>query len=203
MKIVGCILAGGRSSRFGSDKALAVIGGKTLLEHAIERLGRQVTQLAINTNSDDPAFAATGLRLLKDATPDFRGPLAGILAALEWASIMGTDAVVTAAVDTPMFPADLVGRLSSSGGERIVIAESATGLHPTFGLWPIAPRAALSTWLDSSRSLRVTDFLTAQGFTKIWFENNSGLDPFHNINTPNDTGVVDAFTGSNRGAERE
>jgi molybdenum cofactor guanylyltransferase len=198
MRIVGCILAGGRSTRFGSDKALAVVSGKTLLEHCIERLRPQVTELAVNTNSNDPAFAETGLSLLKDATPDFRGPLAGVLAALEWASIMGTDAVITAAVDTPLFPANLVARLSSAGGDKIAIAESQTGLHPTFGLWPISTKFALSTWLDSSQSLKVTDFLDAQTFQKIWFGATGTLDPFHNINTPNDTVASRALTGSNR-----
>jgi molybdenum cofactor guanylyltransferase len=203
MKIVGCILAGGRSSRFGSDKALAVVGGKTLLDHVIGRLGPQVSALAVNTNSDDPVYAETGLPLVKDATQDFRGPLAGILASLEWASTVEAEAVVTAAVDTPLFPHDLVKRLSEPGKDRIAIAESQTGLHPTFGFWPVCVQAALSIWLDSDQSLRVNDFLAAQGFDKILFDAHSARDPFHNINSSSDAVIVEAITGSIRDAKRE
>jgi molybdenum cofactor guanylyltransferase len=198
MTIAGCILAGGRSTRFGSDKALAVIGGKSLLDHAIARLAPQVAALAINTNSNDPAFTNFGLPLIRDATPDFRGPLAGVLAALEWALKMEAGAVVTVAVDTPHFPADLVGRLTETGSDRIAVAESATGLHPTFGLWPIATRTALSIWLDTNRSLRMSDFLDAQGFNRVWFDAVSAIDPFHNINSLDQAVASEAFTGSNR-----
>jgi molybdenum cofactor guanylyltransferase len=202
MKIIGCILAGGRSTRFGSDKALAVVGGKTLLERAIAGLSPQVTQLAVNTNSQDPAFAKTGLSILKDATPDFLGPLAGILAAAEWASKAGADAVVTTAIDTPLFPDDLVERLHEAGKEKIVIAQSASGLHPTFGLWPTGIKAPLATWLNTRQSLRVTDFLAAQGFCKVLFETKGTLDPFYNINSRGDAGIVEAVTGDIRANER-
>jgi molybdenum cofactor guanylyltransferase len=202
MKIAGVILAGGRSSRFGSDKALAVVGGKSLLEHSIARLKPQVSGLAVNTNSHDPAFAEKGLPLIRDATLDFRGPLAGILAALEWAESAGSDAVVTVAVDTPLFPLDLVERLREADGEKIAIAESGSGLHPTFGLWPVGTKAALSTWLETRQSLRVTDFLAAQGFCKVRFETKGSLDPFYNINSPDDTGIVKALTGNIRASER-
>jgi molybdenum cofactor guanylyltransferase len=203
MKILGCILAGGRSTRFGSDKALAVVGGKALLDHAIARLAPQVTQLAVNTNSQDPAFAKTGLPVLRDATADFLGPLAGILAAVEWAGAAGADAVVTAAVDTPLFPDDLVERLHEAGMGRIAIAESPSGLHPTFGLWPISVRAPLSTWLDTRQSLRLTDFLAAQGFGKVRFEMKGSLDPFYNVNSRGDAGIVEALTGDIRNSQRE
>jgi molybdenum cofactor guanylyltransferase len=202
MNIAGCILAGGRSSRFGSDKALAVVGGNTLLEHAIARLALQVTQLAVNTNSEDPAFAEAGLLILKDAAPDFRGPLAGILAAVEWAGAAGADAVATAAVDTPLFPHDLVERLSEAGKGKIAIAESLSGLHPTFGLWPVSIKAPLSTWLDTRQSLRVTDFLAAQGFGKVWFETKGSLDPFYNINTRDEAVTAEAAIGHIRSTKR-
>jgi molybdenum cofactor guanylyltransferase len=191
MRIAGCILAGGRSSRFGSDKALAIIAGKTLLDHAILRLAPQVTIIAINTNSTDAAFAQTGLPRIADATPDFRGPLAGILAALTWAQSIKADAVVTVAVDTPLFPVDLVAKLSGSA-TTTAVAESASGLHPTCGLWPVDIEPALSDWLATGKSLRVTDFLNAQSFAKIWFEAENGLDPFFNVNFDSDAAIVEA-----------
>jgi molybdenum cofactor guanylyltransferase len=191
MKIAGCILAGGRSTRFGSDKALAILGGKTLLDHAIARLTPQIAELAINTNSTDAAFAQTGLPLISDATPDFRGPLAGILAALTWARSVKADAVVTVAVDTPLFPVDLAARLTGSA-KTIAVAESASGLHPTCALWPVDIEPALSDGLATGKSLRVTDFLSAQSFEKIWFDAEDSLDPFFNVNFEGDAAIVEA-----------
>jgi molybdenum cofactor guanylyltransferase len=191
MKIAGCILAGGRSSRFGSDKALAIMGGKRLLDHAIKRLSPQVADIAINTNSTDAAFAQTGLPLIVDATPDFRGPLAGISAALTWARSVKADALVTVAVDTPLFPVDLAARLSG-GVTKIAVAESASGLHPTCGLWPVVAETALSDWLAAGKSLRVTDFLDVQSFEKIWFDAETGLDPFFNVNFEGDAAMAEA-----------
>lgn len=195
MNIAGCILAGGRSSRFGSDKALALLAGKTLVEHTIARLAPQVSTLAINTNSADPAFAGLGVQLIADATPDFRGPLAGILAALQWARSIKADAVVTVAADTPLFPLDLVERLGARNAGGIAAAESATGLHPACALWPIALEPALGGWMSSGESLRVTDFLQAQGFERVRFDGNDGLDPFFNINFESDRELAEAHLG--------
>ena len=162
-----------------------------LLEHAIARLSPQVSDLAVNTNSTDAAFARTGLALIADATPDFRGPLAGILAALTWARSIKAAAVVTVAVDTPLIPLDLVARFKG-GADTIAVAQSASGLHPTCALWPLNVETALSDWLSAGQSLRVTDFLTAQPVAKIWFDAENGLDPFFNVNFEGDTAIVEA-----------
>jgi molybdenum cofactor guanylyltransferase len=190
MKIAGCILAGGRSSRFGSDKALVTLGGKTLLEHAIERLRPQVSRMVINSNSNADEYRIAGLPIVGDFTQDFDGPLAGVYACLHWAGLNGVEALVTIAVDTPLFPLDLVARLLSANETGIVVAESPAGLHPTFALWPVSLEPALQIWLSSGQSRRMTDFFARQTFKKVSFEANGGLDPFFNINTPQDLRIV-------------
>jgi hypothetical protein len=106
---VAVILAGGQGRRIGGRKAFVALGGRPLVAHAIDRLGPQVSRLALNA-SPDPAFDVFGLPVLPDTLPD-HGPLAGILAAMDWAESEGQAQVVTVAVDTPFLPSDLVARL--------------------------------------------------------------------------------------------
>ena len=109
MRIFGVILAGGTGRRMGgTDKALLRLGGRTLLSRAIERLEPQVEQLALSANGEAARFGGA-LPVLPDAGG--AGPLAGVLAALDWAAPLGATAVVSVAVDTPFFPGDLVPQL--------------------------------------------------------------------------------------------
>jgi molybdenum cofactor guanylyltransferase len=190
MKIIGWILAGGRSSRFGSDKALVMWQGKTLLSRAIERLRPQVDEVVINTNSDAPEYWAHGLAVVPDHTNGFEGPLAGVLAGLEWAGEHGASHLATAAVDTPQFPEDFVAFFLKRAGTKVISAQSATGLHPTFALWPVAAGPALASWLATGQSRRMTDFLRSQSFETALFANEGPLDPFFNINTPEDLAAL-------------
>ena len=190
MKVTGCILAGGRSSRFGSDKALVVWHGKTLLAHAAERLRPQVDTIIINTNSDAPQYREPGHALVPDQTKSFEGPLAGVLACLEWAARNGADQLATAAVDTPLFPENLVAAFKKGAGKKIIAAQSATGLHPTFALWPVSAGPALVSWLSSGQNRSMTDFLKSQSFEIMMFADSGPLDPFFNINTPEDLALL-------------
>ncbi len=191
MKICGCILAGGRSSRFGSDKALALLGGETLLDRAIRRLAPQVEAMVINTNSTAPKFRKYGLPVIADRDGSQLGPLAGILAGLEWARLQHMQAMVTAAVDTPLFPADLVLQLKSRFSEKITVAASETGLHPTFALWSIGLLSRLDEWMRQGGSLKVTDFLASQSFDQVFFAaGENAPDPFFNANTPEQMQVL-------------
>ncbi len=185
MKICGCILAGGRSSRFGSDKALALLGGETLLDRAIRRLAPQVDAIAINTNSTALEFKKHGLPVIADRDGSQLGPLAGILAGLEWTRAQDAKAMVTVAVDTPHFPTDLVLKLKSGFSGKITVAASESGVHPTFALWPSHMLPQLDEWMRLGRSLRVTDFLASQSFDQVFFATaQNALDPFFNVNTP-------------------
>ena len=185
------ILAGGRGTRMdGADKALLPLAGRPMIAHLIDRLAPQCAPLGINAGGDAGRFAFTGLPVLSDSVAGQPGPLAGILAALDWAAASGADAVVTAAVDTPFPPADLVDRLRQAAGPTgLAIAASPdnTGRmrrHPTFGLWPVRLRDPLRAALKAGER-KVVLWAEAQGATVAEFA-ATPFDPFFNINTPED-----------------
>lgn len=164
----------------GADKALIRFGGETLLAQAIARLHPQVEELAISYNGAD---LTTDFAVLKDAAA--LGPLAGILAAMDWAK--GADAVVSVAVDTPHFPCDLVPRLHLAGDGALAVARAGR-VHPTFGLWPLSLHGALAEFLASGTNPKVMDFCTAQGAVMADFPDESA---FANINTPQDLAALE------------
>src|SRR5437899_2503797 len=126
MNIVGLLLAGGLSRRMGvGDKALRPLGERTLLDHVIDRMRPQVAALVLNANGDPARFAGFGLPVVADSVPDFAGPLAGILAGLDWAAANRPDCrlVASVATDAPFLPASLVTRLA--GGMQAEAAELA------------------------------------------------------------------------------
>ncbi|MHB2265174.1 molybdenum cofactor guanylyltransferase MobA [Aliihoeflea sp. PC F10.4] len=183
MSIAGVILAGGRSSRMeGPDKAFVEIDGVSLLQRAIARLAPQVTAIAINANTP---ITGQSLPVLPDATSTFDGPLAGVLAGMNWAKANGCERLATIAVDTPFFPANLVERLADNASSGIVVAKSGGRHHPVFALWPLAALEPLETFLAGGDTRRVMTFLENYGYVSVDFEDNP-FDPFFNINTPQD-----------------
>lgn len=114
-KPLGVILAGGRATRMGGgDKGLLPLGEGRLIDHVLERLGGQVSGIALNANGDPARFSDLGLPVIPDTLPDYPGPLAGVLAGLDWAAEAGTETIVTVAADTPFFPRDLVATLDAA-----------------------------------------------------------------------------------------
>lgn len=188
---VGVILAGGRASRMGGgDKALLELGESTLLDHVIARLRPQCAALAINANGDPARFARFGLPVIADTIGGLPGPLAGILAGMEWAAAHGGDSVVSAAGDTPFLPGDLAERLRDAGGGGLALAASFDGegvqrIHPTFGLWPVALRADLRASLERGER-KVATWAQNHGAAIVTFPAGKGADPFFNVNTPGD-----------------
>lgn len=190
------ILAGGRATRMaGRDKPLLPLGGRPLLAHILDRLRPQAGALALNANGDPARFAEFRLPVLADSLPDRPGPLAGVLAAMDWAASIGADHVLTVAGDSPWPPADLAARLAAGRGPQgLAIAASAGPQqggpprdHPTFGLWPVALRPALARALAADRR-RMRDFTQAhQAGLVLW-----AGDPFANINTPEDLARAEA-----------
>ena len=154
---LGVILAGGQATRMGGgDKGLLTLGRHSLLDHVIDRLSPQVAGVALNANGEPDRFARFGLPVLADSITGYAGPLAGVLAGLDWAAEQGVDTIVTAAADTPFFPGDLVPQLllASEGQENpLVLAATpdpkrGRARHPTFGLWPVCLRNDLRAALQ-------------------------------------------------------
>ena len=184
---LGVILAGGQATRMGGgDKALLELGDGTLLDQVIDRLEPQVTGLALNANGDPDRLARFGLPVLADSLEGFLGPLAGVLAGLDWAADEGAEAVVTVAADTPFFPRDLVQRLTAAAaGQKVplVLAATPDGRHPTFGLWPVTLRDDLRASLNAGLR-KVVQWTDAHDGREALFD---GADnPFFNVNTPED-----------------
>jgi molybdopterin-guanine dinucleotide biosynthesis protein A len=189
--VVGVLLAGGRSERMGGeDKSLIALGGKPLIAHAAARLRPQVDRLVVNANGDAARFAFLELPVVPDADGGTSGPLAGILAGIDWTLANAPDVswIATVAVDTPFIPFDLVATFlaASSDAGTIRLAASNGRLHQVIGLWPAALRNNLAAWLQSGRSNAVRDFLATQPHTAVDFDTRAGLEPFFNINTPED-----------------
>ncbi len=190
---LGVILAGGLARRMGGgDKGLLRLGGHTILARVVERLEPQVAGLAINANGDAERFAAFNLPVIADSIDGFVGPLAGVLAGLDWAVERGADSIVTAAADTPFFPSDLVPQLQLAGegmDHPLVLAatpDAAKGQvrHPTFGLWPVALRDDLRAALEGG--LRKVVLWTDQHGGREAVFPVGRIDPFFNVNTPED-----------------
>src|SRR5437764_5501698 len=141
-KPLGVVLAGGLARRMGGgDKARLRIGGRTILERVLARLKPQCAALILNANGDPARFADTGLAVVPDSVPDFAGPLAGILAGLDWAAAHAPQIVDIASVpgDCPFLPADLVARLEAArtaAGTPLACARSGEWRHPVAALWP-------------------------------------------------------------------
>lgn len=198
----GIILAGGKSSRMGGgDKCLLPLAGRPILAHVIERLKPQVAELIISANGDPARFSAFGLPVVVDRLGFYAGPLAGILAGLEWARTNRPESrfAITAASDTPFLPADLVDRLCSASGEgapNLAVARSAGGMHPVFGLWPVTLAPDLEASLKSGKR-KVSDWVRQHQAREVMFtplEIGSGtIDPFFNINRADDLAAAEAF----------
>lgn len=188
------ILAGGRATRMGGgDKGLLRLGNATLLAQVLERTLPQVAGAAINANGDPTRFQGFGLPVLADPIEGFVGPLAGVLAGLDWAAQQGAETVVSVAADTPFLPCDLTARLMlAAEGMAMPLALAATpdGRHPTFGLWPVALREDLRTALTGGLR-KVVQWTDAHGAATAMFPVEG--DPFFNINTPEDLAQAQAI----------
>ncbi|MXN67400.1 molybdenum cofactor guanylyltransferase MobA [Stappia sp. GBMRC 2046] len=200
--VAGCVLAGGLARRMGGgDKTLKKLSGRPMLAHVIERLSPQVRCVMLNANGDPARFSDFGLPVAADPIEGFAGPLAGVLAGLEWAKANEPDAefVVSVAGDTPFFPEDLVARLLSSGlspGE-IVLARSDEGTHPVFGLWPVSVASDLRDFLENGDTRKVLAFVDRHPNRSAHFEaarsDAATFDPFFNINTPEELETAEAL----------
>jgi molybdenum cofactor guanylyltransferase len=188
---LGLILAGGLARRMGGgDKAFIRIGGTTILARALERVGPQCAGLIINANGDPARFAQTGLPVVPDSVAEFPGPLAGILAGLDWAAERRPEIKWVASVpgDCPFLPRDLVPRLHqvrADAGLPLACARSGEWRHPVIGLWRVALRHDLRTALVED-GLRKIEVWTARYGVAVADWPAEPVDPFFNVNTPED-----------------
>jgi len=185
------ILAGGLSRRMGgNDKALLFLAGRTLLEHATERLAPQCVGVILSANGDPSRFKGMQLPVVADSLADHPGPLAGILAALDWAATHRPDiaAVLSVPADTPFMPKDLVKRLHEACRESrkpIACAASGSQTHFAVGLWPVSLRHDLRHSLVENGVRSIRDWISRHDHAETSWP-VAPIDPFFNINTPED-----------------
>ncbi|TPM26315.1 molybdenum cofactor guanylyltransferase MobA [Mesorhizobium sp. B2-2-2] len=188
---LGVVLAGGLGRRMGGgDKPTRVIGGRTMLEHVIERLGPQCDGLVLNANGDPVRFARFGLPVVADTIEGYPGPLAGMLAALDWTADNRPDVewVVSAAGDCPFLPRDLVARLQRARmteGADLAVASSGGQAHPVIGLWKVALRDELRHALTNEGLRKIDRWTTRYGLATVSWPAEP-VDPFFNANTVDD-----------------
>lgn len=194
--VIGLILAGGLARRMGGgDKPMRMIGGKTLLARVIDRLAPQCDHLVLNANGDPRRFAATHLPVVADSIEGFAGPLAGILAGLDFVASRYPKAefMVSAAGDCPFLPRDLVSRLvAARGAETAEIAVAASGdeTHHTIALWPVKLREALRHAL-TQENIRAVHRFTARHRLALVAWPATPFDPFFNANTEADLAIAE------------
>ena len=177
-----------------------------MLARVVERLAPQVDRIVLNANGDPVRLSAFKLPVIADPIPGFAGPLAGILAGLRWAQSERPDsgAMVSVAADTPFFPADLVEKLAEASAGRadtIALAASAEGTHPVFGLWPLALADDLDDFLRSGRSGKILAFVDLHRRVDVHFDpirlpGGRSVDPFFNVNTPEDAAEAEAIAAA-------
>jgi len=186
------ILAGGLSSRMGGgDKCLLSLGKHTLLQQVIDRLRPQVGAMVLNANGDASRFASYGLPVVADGIEGYAGPLAGVLAGMDWAAQQGAEHIVSVAADTPFFPLDLAAQLQAGRGSAAVALAASLDpkrgqvRQPTFGLWPVALRDDLRRELQNGLR-KVVIWTEKHGGSEVLFDHDQGQEPFFNVNTPED-----------------
>ncbi|MDB0060069.1 molybdenum cofactor guanylyltransferase MobA [Planktomarina sp.] len=197
---VGVILAGGLASRMGGgDKGLLNLGNGYVLDHVLYRLRPQVGKIALNVNGCPKRFSMFDLPIIPDSMSGYLGPLAGVLAGLDWAAEKGAEQIITVAADTPFFADDLTHALSEACQiQKMPIALAATQgtagrvfRHPTFGLWPVSLRHDLRAALELGMR-KVIVWAEKHGTAEAMFATDL-FDPFFNINTPEDLKKAEAM----------
>jgi molybdenum cofactor guanylyltransferase len=195
---LGLVLAGGLARRMGGgDKARIKIAGKTILERVLACVGPQCTGIIMNANGDPSRFADTGLPVVADSVPDFAGPLAGILAGLDWAAANTPERewLLSVPGDCPFLPNDLAERLHRvrrDAGTPLACARSGEWRHPVVGLWPVALRQDLRHALVDE-GLHKIEIWTAKHGVAIADWPAEPIDPFFNVNTPEDAARAEAL----------
>lgn len=190
-RVMGLVLAGGRSQRMGREKALTPLAGRPLLAHVLDRFTPQVASVVINAQGDATRFDAFRLPVLPDEIAD-AGPLAGIAVGLQAAQARGYAFVASCPSDAPFLPANLVSRLAAGiGGQRIAMASGPDGLEPLFALWRSTALAGVEAALAHKR-LAVREVAAELGLAIVPFDPGPPPGCFANLNTPEELAAAEA-----------
>jgi molybdenum cofactor guanylyltransferase len=174
------VLAGGAARRMGgTDKPLLDLAGKRIIERIVAVLGAH--HIAISANGDPARFAGLRLPVLSDGVFAGEGPLAGVLAGLDWAAGLGAEALLTVPGDTPFIPSGLAARLAPAPA----CAASNGRTHHLVALWPVTSRSDLRQLLSAPGRRDVVNFARRIGMRRVDFP-TAKWDPFLNVNTPDD-----------------
>jgi len=191
----GVVLAGGLARRMGGgDKPLRLLAGRPMLDHVLDRLRPQVAAMALSANGDAARFAPWGLPVLADKLPDFPGPLAGILAGMEWVAAQGGEWLVSASGDSPLLPGDYVASLWAArraAGLPLACAESGGQVHPPCGLWDVALRHDLRAALLAGER-KISRWTARHGIAHASWP-ATPFDPFFNANTVADLAAAEVW----------
>ena len=199
-KTIGVILAGGLARRMGGgDKPLQTVGGTTILDRVIRTLRPQCEELILNANGDPERFAWTALPVVPDDVPDFAGPLAGVLAALDWTAGHRPDVdwVVSVAADSPFLPPDFVVRLHQARIESampLAQAETNGQTYPVNALWKVSLRGDLRHALVEEGMRKIDAWTARHGVASVIWPADP-VDPFFNANTPEDVAEAERLAG--------
>ena len=199
---LGLVLAGGQARRMGGgDKASLKVSGKTILDRVLARFAPYCAPIILNANGDPTRFSRYGLAIVADSVPDFAGPLAGILAGLDWAAknAPGIEWLASAPGDCPFLPKDLVPRLHAARiaeQKPLACARSGEWRHPVVGLWPIALRDDLRHALTAD-SLHKIEAWTGRYSVAFAAWPDHPVDPFFNVNTPEDLAKAEEIAARN------
>jgi molybdopterin-guanine dinucleotide biosynthesis protein A len=200
----GVLVAGGLARRMGGgDKPMRTIAGRTILERAIARLAPQCDGLVLNANGDPGRFAAFGLPVVGDSVADFPGPLAGILAGLDWAAANRPEVewMLSAAADCPFLPRDLVARLHrarAAENAELAVAASGAQSHPVIGLWRVGLREELRRALMAEGIRKVGRWTARFSLATVTWP-TIPLDPFFNANTAEDVAEAERLAALDGG----
>ena len=200
----GAILAGGRSRRMGGGlKALEPLGAQPMLGHVIDRLAPQVDTLWLSVEAASEKWSPFGLQQLPDPLPGSRGPLGGLLAALERAAAQAYDWLLLAPCDAPFLPLDLAGRLrghAETTAATIVTVSRQGQLHPVFSLWRRDELACLEDAVHGRRMAGFRAFLDSRPHAVLeWDEGDR--DPFFNVNDRTALERAEARLAESRGTQ--
>lgn len=193
--VAGVVLAGGRSVRFGGEKAAAQLAGRPLLMWAVERLKGSCGAVAVNARPGTEAEAlarAAGLTILHDAAGDAAGPLAGVKAGLAWAQSLGARSLAVSPCDAPLLPGDLFARLIAAAGAGAAMAETSDGRQPLCAVWPVGALSAVVAALAGGAHPPTWRVLESVGARHVHFE---PPEAFANLNTRADLEAVAARVG--------